>query len=326
MRVALIGVSHWHLPLYLDPALALEGVEVIGVSDPDGVVAETVAARIGCAALTDYRALCDRLKPDFVFVLGRHCDMAESARFLIERGIKFAIEKPCGLTTAEVADLAARARAAGAFAAVPFVFRQSRWLDAIRTHAAGERFQNLAFKFVAGGMARYRAAGCEWMFERATAGGGCLLNLGVHFVDLCRLLLAPEPVAMIGAVMSNAVERLDVEDHAVVVLRAGGAVCLIETGYTFPAPHMSFDLHFSIRTERHYFVARDADHLEIYDMAAHRTVEPMPITNPPYYPGFVADVLARAADGRPPVADLDDMVETLRLVETAYTRAPLPKV
>ncbi|MEJ0071268.1 MAG: Gfo/Idh/MocA family oxidoreductase, partial [Pseudomonadota bacterium] len=71
MRVALIGVSHWHLPLYLDPVLALPEAEVVGVSDPTLAVAEAVAARIGCAAYVDYRTLCDRLRPDFVFVLGR---------------------------------------------------------------------------------------------------------------------------------------------------------------------------------------------------------------------------------------------------------------
>jgi predicted dehydrogenase len=163
------------------------------------------------------------------------------------------------------------------------------------------------------------------MFARATSGGGCQLNLGVHFVDLCRLLLAPDSVAVIGAANSNMVERLDVEDHAVMVLRGGAAACVVETGYTFPAPHMSFDLHFSIRSEGHYFVARDAESLEIYDLSQRRVVEPMPITNVPYYPGFVADVLARAADDRPPLANLDDMVETFRLVETAYARAPLPK-
>src|SRR5258708_2155618 len=249
MRVALIGVSHWHLPLYLDPVLALPGAAVVGVSDPTLAVAEAVAARIGCAADTDYRALCDRLRPDFGFVLGRHCDMAETARFLIERGIKFAIEKPCGISSAEIDDLAARARAADAFAAVPFVFRHSRWLDAVRTHAAGERVQYLAFKFVAGSMARYRTTGCEWMLARATSGGGCLLNLGVHFVDLCRLLLGPEPSAVVGATMSNAVEGLDVEDHAAVLLRAGGAAGPLDTRYPVPAPPMSFDLPFSLRTE-----------------------------------------------------------------------------
>ena len=37
MKLAFIGASHWHLPLYLDPALEINGVQVVGVSDPDGV-------------------------------------------------------------------------------------------------------------------------------------------------------------------------------------------------------------------------------------------------------------------------------------------------
>src|SRR5258706_14626078 len=113
MRVAFVGVSHWHIPLYLDPALALPDVEIVGVSDPSEAAAGTVAARAGCPAFTDERALLDRARPEFVFVLGRHCDMAASARDLIARGLPFAIEKPRGMTTAEVGGLGARPRQAG---------------------------------------------------------------------------------------------------------------------------------------------------------------------------------------------------------------------
>src|SRR5258706_1438050 len=119
MRVAFIGVSHWHIPLYLDPALALPDVEIVGVSDPSEAAANAVAARAGCPAFTDERALLERTRPEFVFVLGRHCDMAASARELIARGIPFAIEKPGGMTTAQGARLAGRAPQARGFAPVP---------------------------------------------------------------------------------------------------------------------------------------------------------------------------------------------------------------
>ncbi len=325
MRIAFIGVSHWHIPLYLDPALALDGVEIVGVSDPGRAAAEAVAARAGCPAFTDERALLDATRPGFVFVLGRHCDMAASARLLIERGIPFAVEKPAGLTSVEVADLARRAAAAKLFAAVPFVFRDSLLVNTIREVAGDEPFRYLAFKFIAGSNDRYRATGCDWMLSRATAGGGSTLNLGVHFFDLCRMFLAPNPPTVVGAAMSNAIDGLDVEDHGIVLLRAGAAACSIETGYTFPAAHMRFDQHFSIRTARHYFVVRDSNELEIYDLAQHRETRAVPTTNPPYYPGFVRDALARAAEGRPPVAGLDDLVEALRLIEAAYALAPLAR-
>ncbi|MBN8902229.1 MAG: Gfo/Idh/MocA family oxidoreductase, partial [Rhodospirillales bacterium] len=189
MRIVLIGVSHWHTPFYLDPLLELPDVEVVGVSDPDPARAEPYAAQARCPVFTDAQDMCARLRPDFVFALGRHCDMAETARFLIAQKIPFAMEKPCALTSAEAHDIAARAAAAKLFAAVPFVIRYSPLRDAIREIAPGEALQYLSFKFVGGMVDRYREQRVEWMLDRRTAGGGALLNLGIHFMDLCRWLL-----------------------------------------------------------------------------------------------------------------------------------------
>jgi len=324
MRTAFIGVSHWHLPLYLEPALAAPGILVTAVSDPDPVVVQRVAAQAGAAGWQDWREMIERERPDFVFVLGRHCDMAEVARALIDRGIPFAIEKPCGIDGREVTDLANRARAAGAFAAVPFVLRDSRMMQTIREVAAGEQVKYLSFKFVGGSVDRYRQAGCNWMLDRRTSGGGCLLNLGVHFLDLARLLFTDPPVVA-GALISNAVDGLNTEDHAAVLLRAGAGACLIETGYIYPAPHMRFDLHFSIRTEHHYFAAKDSEALEVLTTAQARSVHAMGMTNVPYYPHFVRDVVARAARGDRPVADMSDMQAVMSLVEAAYAASPIPE-
>jgi hypothetical protein len=38
---------------------------------------------------------------------------------------------------------------------------------------------------------------------------------------------------------------------------------VIETGYLYPAPSGEFDMRFSMRTDRHYFVATDAETLEM---------------------------------------------------------------
>ena len=323
MRIVLIGVSHWHVPFYLDPCLVLPGVAVVGVSDEDVLRADPVAARAGCPAFADYRVMCAVLKPDFAFALGRHCDMPAVGRFLIEAGIPFAMEKPCGVLLSEVEALAALARAKGAFAAVPFVFRYCDLVGAVRGDAAGEAIQYMAFKFVGGLVDRYRQARCDWMLDRAAAGGGPLINLGVHFLDLCRVLLPGARFEVVSAMMSNAQAGLSIEDHAVVLLQGGGARCVIETGYLYPAPHSVFDLHYSIRTARHYFAARDATTLEISDDARNRHTGEMTLINAPLYPKFVADTLRRLAQGEPPIADLDDMVEAMRLVHDAYAFSPL---
>jgi predicted dehydrogenase len=321
MRIAFTGVSHWHLPLYLNPVLELADAEVVGVADPDPAVADRVAGRIGCAGWGSWREMLDSAEPEFVFVLGRHCDMAEVCRELLARRIPFAVEKPAGVDAAEVAQLAVLQARTGSFAAVPFVFRQSELMRLLESEAPGDPAVYLAFKFIAGSVDRYRG-GSEWMLSRETAGGGCTLNLGIHFIDLARVLLGPD-LRVTGAMMSNALEGLDVEDHGVVMLKGERGSALVETGYAYPAAHLDFDLHFSVRTRRHHFAAADDRGVAAIAVGGEPVFHPMPVSNVAYYPVFVRDVLARAARGERPVAGLDELSAAMRLVTDAYELAPL---
>jgi predicted dehydrogenase len=323
MRIVLIGVSHWHTPFYSDPVLAMPGMAIVGVSDPDVARAQPLASRAGCPAFADYREMCATLRPDFAFALGRHCDMAELARFLIDSRIPFAMEKPCALNAAEAQDIAQRAAAARVFAAVPLVFRYCPIIDTIREIAAGEALQYLMFKFVGGMVDRYYQQNVEWVIDRATSGGGPLLNLGIHFVDLCRVLLPGADLTVTGAMMSNRSAGLTIEDHAVMLMQGGGASCMVETGYLYPAPNSVFDMHYSIRTEKHYFAARDNGMLEIMTNDRQRSTRAMKLTNVFFYPEFVRDTLRRVQAGEPPVADLADNAAAVTLIETAYAMSPL---
>jgi predicted dehydrogenase len=323
MRIVLIGVSHWHTPFYAEPLLQMQDVGIVGVSDPDLDRALSLAERAKCPAYGDYHDMCAALRPDFAFVLGRHCEMAAAARHLIAQRIPFAIEKPCALNATEAEDIARLAAAADVFAAVPLVMRYCPLIETIREVAAGEALQYLTFKFVGGMVDRYRQQNVEWVTDRAQSGGGALLNLGIHHVDLCRVLLYPVEPEITGAMVSNRNAGLTIEDHAVVLMRAGQARCTIETGYLYPAPNSVYDMHYSIRTERHYFAARDNATLEITTSDRSRSTRSMKLTNVFFYPEFVRDTLARVRSARPPIADLTDNARAVRLIETAYAMSPL---
>jgi len=94
MRIAFIGVSHWHAPIYYQPAARLAGVHIVAVSDPNALVAERMARELEAKPFTDYRDLIADARPDFVFAFGRHCDMPDTAFALIEEEVPFLLEKP----------------------------------------------------------------------------------------------------------------------------------------------------------------------------------------------------------------------------------------
>jgi len=209
------------------------------------------------------------------------------------------------------------------FAAVPLVMRYCPLIETIREVASGERIQYLSFKFVGGMVDRYHQQKVEWVIDRAISGGGPLLNLGIHHVDLCRVLLGNADLAVTGAMMSNRAAGLSIEDHAIMLMQGGGASCMVETGYLYPAPNSVFDMHYSIRTDEHYFAARDNSTLEIVTNDRQCTTRAMKLTNAFFYTEFTHDTLRRVRDGRPPIADLADNAAAVALIEAAYAMSPL---
>jgi predicted dehydrogenase len=324
VRIVFIGASHWHLDLYLLPLIEVPGAELVGIADPDPAAVERLTARLGCAGDTDFRALCRRLKPDFVFALGRHIDMPDQARFLIEEGIPFALEKPCGLNAADVAAIAELAERKGAFAAVPLVFRNGDFSAHLKALKAEGDLSYATFRFIAGFPARYRQAGCAWMLDPALSGGGSTINLAIHFFDLAHALLGDD-VRVLNATMSNHAWREKIEDYSVVTFERRGALCVVETGYLYPAPTSNFDMHYAFRFPRNYVIAHDPNTVEsLEDDGSSRSWSSV-TTNVPHYRTFVFDVLERVRTGQPPLASLADMVPIMRLVDEAYAKAgPLP--
>lgn len=323
MRIALLGASHWHVPLYLE-ALERSGARVVAVSDREAGRGVYVARRFGCPCCASDEALLAEHQFDFAFVFARHVDLASLGAMLVERRIPFAMEKPCGINAAEVAALRVRAERAGLYVAVPFILRKGDLLRRIR-EAEGDRsrLHHAAFRFIAGPLARYRETSA-WMFDRSQAGGGCTINLGVHFIDLF-VQLTGQPVAAVRAVMGNRSQGAEVEDHSVLLLTAAdGTEGVVEIGYTFPggAPEPR-EFSFSISSDAGYyraaaggvsFVRRDAPALGAGVLAASLDTDAL-------YGDFVARVLADVQAGAAPLAGLADAEAVMRVIDAAYASA-----
>jgi predicted dehydrogenase len=159
-RVAVIGADHYHAtstPNYLR-ILQTEGIEIVGVHAPDTTVAAKWAGQYGSTPYTDYRALVEKTKPEFVIALGRHVAMPAEFRFLVETGIPFLMEKPWGIDDRTVNDLADLAESKRAWAAVPMPFRYGLFAEtAVAMRDRGElgAISHMLFRFNQPGVQRY---------------------------------------------------------------------------------------------------------------------------------------------------------------------------
>jgi predicted dehydrogenase len=319
LRVAFIGVSHWHAPMYYEPASRSAGVDIVAITDTDPKVVESVSRGLGAKGFTDYREMITSARPELVFAFGRHCDMADVANALIDEEVPFIIEKPGGLNSAQVSAFRDRAKAKNLYVGCGFNFRGSDLCRKIQNVIGDDQVTHASFRYIAGGPYRYRNANSAWMLDPALSGGGSTINLSPHFIDLFRLLSKSQPAEVVS-LMGNFTWNLPIEDYSSLIIRSSCSVCTVETGYTYPAAKFGvFDLRFSIRTTRHYIVARGENMLEV-----HRTSDgymeefPIETSNLFMYPPFVTESIDRFVKGQPPLANLDDLVEVMKVVDAAF--------
>jgi len=324
MKIALIEVSHWHTPLYLS-ALERPGIEVVAVSDSERNKGSDIASRFGCREYDSVQALLARERPDFAFAFGRHAEMPQIGKMLIERGIPFALEKPCGVRADQVAELRKLAEAAGVYVAVPLIFRLSDMLDTLAEVEGNLPMDvtNYAVRFIAGPPGRYRN-GASWMLDPAISGGGCTMNLATHFIDLFRFLTGKKVVA-VSAMMSTRNHAEAIEDHSVITMRtANGTIGTVETGYAFPgSAKIQRDFSFSIGSRRAYIQGGDDQiRYRLRDDPDRGTQgRQARLETDVYYPIFVEKVLAEVATGAKPFVGLKETEAMMRIMDAAYESA-----
>jgi predicted dehydrogenase len=323
IRIAAIGVGHWHSlfdAAYLKALARMPDVQLVGVEDPDpAMVTQRAAECGGPAAYADYREMLARTRPDFVLALGRPDSMAATAHFLLDEGYPFVMEKPMGLNAREVRSIADKAVAKRAFVGVPLFQRYHPFVSHARRMLDEGAFGPVShFYFRSNRMtsARYPAWGCPWMLDPAIAGGGCLRNLGPHGVDLF-LLLMGEGARMVGAQLGSRAHGQPVEDYATLLLRTpGGVLGTIEVGNTFPG--QGADGEWKLAGRDALLLQRDGSvrcvTREGEQKLADAPGEPLPAI-------AIRDALARWQNGKAPAVGVDDCYRAIRLIDEAYAFA-----
>lgn len=319
IKVAFLGVSHWHVPLYLS-AVEQDGMQVAAVSDANEEFARHFARRLHCPYYTDYEILMDECKPDFVFAFDRHCDMPRLARAILERGIPFSIEKPLGLCTADVEGIYQLVQEKGIFCSIPLIWRYSEIVRRLRRCLQDEEPLHFAFQFIAGPPSRYlKSSG--WMLERGLAGSGCMTNLGVHFIDLALLLSGSERAEVLSSVFQYGAP-CDVETYASALMRLScGASFALETGYQYPMDAESKrDNRWVIVTKRGYYIM-GVGCFEFRQNGKAPVRISMDTDSDSYYRIYAVDSLLEYMSGKKPTAGLPELIRVRRVLDDIIVKA-----
>lgn len=165
----------------------------------------------------------------------------------------------------------------------------------------------------------------DWSFRKADAGGGHLLWLGIHWLDML-LYLTGERVAEVQAMAGNVGGGpIDVEDLATVALRfAGGAQASLISGYVLDADkQIDLTLWGSKGWLRFDMLAAAIDWHSAAD-----TMHGAPNRRLTYdtaggdvYTYFTRACLRACLDGTPPPITAAEGLEVLRVIFAAYRAA-----
>ena len=193
------------------------GSRVVGVCDVDRSRAEKIAAELGCQAYEDAAAALSKTKPDIAIVSTTNREAMPIARAALEAGADVLVEKPFGRNVAEARAMVAAATAAKRSLAVGFTLRYQPAL--VRARELAERGEIGTIQFVRcvyghGGRRGYER---EWRADPEIAGGGELLDQGVHVVDLLVHWLGRP--ARVQAELTTLAWPMQVEDNAFATLR-----------------------------------------------------------------------------------------------------------
>ncbi|WP_240759193.1 Gfo/Idh/MocA family protein, partial [Phytoactinopolyspora endophytica] len=318
LRMSIAGIGHWHAPRHIDSFTAA-GATVVAVHDDEADVAKTWGERLGCRVAPGLDELIDE-DVDLVLAMPRHRDGPAVVARLIERGLPFVVEKPVAASAAELWPQVLAAEAKGQFAAVPFINRYSTFWDHLARVQAGGLLAPpcvARFRIVNGPPSRYVDDGVAWALDPEIGGGGALRNLGPHTVDAF-LSLAEGQVSVAGAVLTDRQYGMDVEEHAIAVLRDdAGLIGVVEVGYSGPH-HDGTDHEWAL-------VGPGSSVRELHSTVGVITQEGQAdFASPPVmqrYRIFAEDVVERLRARRPAPVTLRDAWRALEVVDRIYDAA-----
>jgi predicted dehydrogenase len=284
-RLAFVGLG-W-IGRHRLEALVRGGVaEASVLYDPAAAAVEAARGIVQAPVVDDFDAIFNHAI-DGVVVATPNALHAPQSVAALEHGLPVFCQKPLARDGHEARRVVQAARDADRHLGVDLCYRRTAAVRALRHHLlAGDIGRPYMLDLVF-----HNAYGPDkdWFYDRASSGGGCVLDLGTHLVDLALWLLDYPRVEAVdsrlwagGRLLRGGERPLPVEDHAVARLDLeGGTVAHIACSWR-AAMGCDAVIGVTIHGERGALRMRNVNG-SFYDFAAERLVgtRTEPLVGPP---------------------------------------------
>jgi predicted dehydrogenase len=309
LRIALLGTG-WVADFHARAVREHPGAELVAAANWREPSLRALAERHRIPrTTTDWRELAADPGVDAAVIATPNALHAPQAIAFLEAGKHVLVEKPMAPTLAEADAMVAAARRAGAWLMVAHCWRFHPDVRALRARVERGELGEIVKTRGYGAHAGWGPSG--WFTDPALAGGGALLDMGVHAIDTTRYLLGdPLPVRVCAAVGTRYGSYAVDDDAVLLVTWSNGTTSVVESGWWQPK-----------------VAGLEAD-TELYGTGGYARVweqtEPPPgyeHCTQPMYSAQLAELVAAVAAGRQPRPSGDDGRVVLEVVEQAYASA-----
>jgi len=309
-RVALFGCGY--IQDFHARGVLAHGDELIAVANHRRESAEVFAERHGIPRVTtDWVALAADPQVEAAIVGTPNALHAPQSIALLRAGKHVMVEKPMAVSVAACDQMIDAAEGGGASLMVAHCWRFRDEVidmrDRIEAGELGEVVKTRGYGVHAG----WGPSG--WFTDPALAGGGALVDMGVHAIDTARFLLGdPDPDRIRATVGTRYAEgRYTVDDDAILLIDwSNGAHSLVEAGWW-----------------QQHAAGLEAD-TEVYGTKGYARIwDPIPPSadyehcTQPMYSAQVAEFLDAIAQGREPRPGGREGRVVLQVTEAAYASA-----
>jgi predicted dehydrogenase len=309
IRVALFG-SGWIQQIHAQAVLDHPNGELAAAANWREPSLRALAERFGIPhATTSWQELAEDPSIDAVVIGTPNALHAEQAIACLRAGKHVLVEKPMAMSVAECDAMIQAARDSGRWLMVAHCWRFHPAVVRARERVAGGEFGRIVTTRGYGVHVNWGPSG--WFTRRELAGGGALIDMGVHAIDTARFVLGdPEPVRVCASIGTRYRSDYDVDDDGVLlVIWSNGTTSIVESGWW--QPHAG---------------GPEAD-TELYGTGGYARIfppeEPEGEEHAPQsmYSAQMAEFLDAIVEGRQPRPSGEDGRVVMRVVEEAYRSA-----